>query len=113
PEMFVLKQKPRVNKKTGQVIVEKENFLDKIYNKVFTKHEKVSGEPSSNAVDIPEEFRTDEIKELYANQSAAAETLQENVEVVQSEPAVEETIKSEQETETPAQDTNGGDKEQK
>ncbi|MDE6356423.1 MAG: MFS transporter [Clostridia bacterium] len=112
PDMFVLKQKPRVNKKTGQVIVEKENFLDKIYNKVFTKHEKVSGEPSSNAVDIPEEFRTDEIKELYANQSAA-ETLQENVEVVQSEPAVEETIKSEQETETPAQDTNGGDKEQK
>ena len=65
PDMFVHKPKPRINKKTGEVIVEKENFLDKIYNKLFTKHEKVSGEPSSNAIDIPEEFRTEEIKKLY------------------------------------------------
>ena len=67
PDMFVLKHKPRINKKTGEVIVEKENFLDKIYNKIFTKRETVSGEPSSNAVDIPEEFRTEEIRELYEN----------------------------------------------
>lgn len=70
PDMFVLKQKPRVNKKTGKVIEEKENFLDKIYNKIFTKREKVSGEPSSNAIDVPEEFRTDEIKALYEKQGA-------------------------------------------
>lgn len=70
PDMFVLKQKPRVNKKTGEVIVEKENFLDKIYNKIFTKREKVSGNPSSNAIDIPEEFRTDEIKALYSKENA-------------------------------------------
>ncbi len=70
PDMFVLKQKPRVNKKTGEVIVEKENFLDKIYNKIFTKREKVSGKPSSNAIDIPEEFRTDEIKALYSKENA-------------------------------------------
>ena len=67
PDMFVLKHKPRINKKTGEVIVEKENFLDKIYNKIFTKRETVSGEPSSNAVDIPEEFRTEEIRGLYEN----------------------------------------------
>lgn len=70
PDMFVLKQKPRVNKKTGEVIVEKENFLDKIYNKIFTKREKVSGNPSTNAIDIPEEFRTDEIKALYSKENA-------------------------------------------
>lgn len=70
PDMFVLKQKPRVNKKTGEVIVEKENFLDKIYNKIFTKREKVSGKPSSNVIDIPEEFRTDEIKALYSKENA-------------------------------------------
>ena len=70
PDMFVLKQKPRVNKKAGEVIVEKEHFLDKIYNKIFTKREKVSGNPSSNAIDIPEEFRTDEIKALYSKENA-------------------------------------------
>ncbi len=70
PEMFVLKHKPRVNKKTGEVIEEKENFLDKIYNKIFTRREKISGEPSVNAIDIPEEFRTEEIKKLYADINA-------------------------------------------
>ncbi len=70
PDMFVHKPKPRINKKTGEVIVEKENLLDKIYNKIFTRHERVSGEPSINAVDIPEEFRTDEIRTLYSNLNA-------------------------------------------
>ena len=70
PDMFVHKPKPRINKKTGEVIVEKENVLDKIYNKIFTRHERVSGEPSINAVDIPEEFRTDEIRTLYSNLNA-------------------------------------------
>ena len=70
PDMFVLKQKPRINKKTGEIIEEKENFIDKIYNKIFTKREQVSGEPSSNVTDIPEEFRTEEIKALYAHVNA-------------------------------------------
>ncbi len=65
PEMFVLKDKVRVNKKTGKVIEEKENIIDKIYNKLFTKRERVMAEPSSNAVDIPVEFRTEQVRELY------------------------------------------------
>ena len=77
PEMFVLKHKPRVNKKTGEVIEEKENFLDKIYNKIFTRREKISGEPSVNAVDIPEEFRTEEIKKLYADINAEVAIVEE------------------------------------
>lgn len=72
PEMFVHKPKPRINKKTGEEIEEKDNFLDKIYNKIFTRREKVSGEPSVNAVDIPEQYRTEEIKKLYAVEDAAA-----------------------------------------
>lgn len=72
PDMFVLKHKPRINKKTGEEIEEKDNFLDKIYNKIFTRREKVSGEPSVNAVDIPEQYRTEEIKKLYAVEGAAA-----------------------------------------
>ena len=35
----------------------KVTILDKIYNAVFTKTETVSGEPSSNAIEIPEEYR--------------------------------------------------------
>lgn len=92
PDMFVLKQKPRVNKKTGEVIVEKENFLDKIYNKIFTKREKVSGNPSSNAIDIPEEFRTDEIKALYSKENSVVAEAAANGAAVTSagnaEPAV-------------------------
>lgn len=89
PDMFVLKQKPRVNKKTGEVIVEKENFLDKIYNKIFTKREKVSGKPSSNAIDIPEEFRTDEIKALYSKENAVvAEAAASVTSAENAEPAV-------------------------
>lgn len=91
PDMFVLKQKPRVNKKTGEVIVEKENFLDKIYNKIFTKREKVSGNPSSNAIDIPEEFRTDEIKALYSKENAVVAEAANGADVTSAgnaEPAV-------------------------
>ena len=65
PTEFVPVRKPRINKKTGEVIEEKENFLDKIYNKIFTRHEKTtSAEPSSNAVAIPEEYLTDEVRSV-------------------------------------------------
>lgn len=116
PDMFVLKQKPRINKKTGEVIVEKDNFLDKIYNKIFTKREKVSGEPSSNAIDIPEEFRTDEIKALYENQSveggAASEEKTEAVQPVPS--AIEaEAEQTKEVADVSAQSEDGADKEQK
>ena len=73
PDMFVLKHKPKINKKTGEVIEEKYNLLDKIYDKVFAKREKMkSAPPSSNAIDIPEEFRTDEVKALYNSQNNVA-----------------------------------------
>ena len=36
----------------------KENILDKLYNKVFTKREKTTTAlPSSNAIEIPEQYR--------------------------------------------------------
>ena len=63
PAAFVPVKKPRINKKTGEVIEEKENFLDKIYNKIFTRREKVtSAPPSSNAVEIPDGYLTDEVR---------------------------------------------------
>lgn len=65
PSMFVHRHNPKVNKKTGEIIEEKETILDKIYNKVFTKCEKTSAEPSSNVVDIPEEYRTEDVKAMY------------------------------------------------
>lgn len=116
PDMFVLKQKPRINKKTGEVIVEKDNFLDKIYNKIFTKREKVSGEPSSNAIDIPEEFRTDEIKALYENQSVeGGAAFEEKTEAVQPAPSATEAEaeQTKEVAEIPAQSEDGADKEQK
>lgn len=116
PDMFVLKQKPRINKKTGEVIVEKDNFLDKIYNKIFTKREKVSGEPSSNAIDIPEEFRTDEIKELYEKQAVeGVAASEEKPEAVQPEPSAPEADaeQTKEVTVAPEQSEDGADKEQK
>ena len=56
PAEFIPVKKPRINKKTGEVIVEKDNFFDKLYKKVFTRHENEVKEPSVNAVPIPEEF---------------------------------------------------------
>lgn len=116
PDMFVLKQKPRINKKTGEVIVEKDNFLDKIYNKIFTRREKVSGEPSSNAIDIPEEFRTDEIKALYEKQSVEGGAVsEEKTEAVQPAPSATEAEaeQTKEVAEIPAQSEDGADKEQK
>ena len=116
PDMFVLKQKPRINKKTGEVIVEKDNFLDKIYNKIFTKREKVSGEPSSNAIDIPEEFRTDEIKALYENQSVeGVAASEEKPEAVQPVPSATEAEaeQTKEVADASAQSEDGADKEQK
>lgn len=56
PAEFIPVKKPRINKKTGEVIVEKENFFDKLYKKVFTRHENEVAEPSVNAIPIPDEF---------------------------------------------------------
>ena len=56
PAEFIPVKKPRINKKTGEVIVEKENFFDKLYKKVFTRHENEVKEPSVNAIPIPDEF---------------------------------------------------------
>lgn len=56
PAEFIPVKKPRINKKTGEVIVEKENFVDKLYKKVFTRHENEVKEPSVNAIPIPDEF---------------------------------------------------------
>lgn len=61
PAQFIPVKKPKINKKTGEVIEEKENIIDKIYNKLFTRREKTtSAAPSSNAIEIPEEFRIKE-----------------------------------------------------
>ncbi len=63
PAIFVYNKPPKIDKITGEIIEEKENILDKIYNKVFTKRENVtSAPPSSNAIDIPEEYLTDEVR---------------------------------------------------
>ncbi len=70
PAAFVYNKPPRINKKTGEVIVEKDNILDKIYNFIFTRREKVSGEPSSNAIDIPEEYLTDEVRAMLEEANA-------------------------------------------
>ena len=55
PERFVVPAPVTVDKKTG--LAKKDNVLDKIYNKLFTKRESVSREPSSNAIEIPEQYR--------------------------------------------------------
>lgn len=63
PEIFVPKKKQRTDKKTGKPIEEKETFLDRAYNKLFTKREQGSvGAPSSRAVAIPEQYLTDEVR---------------------------------------------------
>lgn len=72
PATFVYNKPPRINKKTGEVIVEKDNILDKIYNFIFTRRERVSGVPSSNAVDIPEEYLTDEVRTMIEEANAKA-----------------------------------------
>lgn len=73
PKMFVFEAKPEIDKKTGKVVVRKENILDKMYNKIFTKREKItSAAPSSNAIEIPEEYRTEEVKAAMAESAALA-----------------------------------------
>ncbi len=63
PAIFMHQKSPKINKKTGEILEEKENILDKIYNKIFTKRENVtSAAPSSNAIDIPEEYLTEEVR---------------------------------------------------
>ncbi len=74
PAEFIPVKKPRINKKTGEVIVEKENFFDKIYKKIFTRRENVINEPSINAVPIPERYLAREaVEETDAVQTSAVE----------------------------------------
>lgn len=77
PEIFIHHQAPRIDKKTGRVIEEKENILDSIYIKLFTKRERVSGVPASNAIDIPEQYRTEEVRNRMAAEAEAAATQSE------------------------------------
>lgn len=58
PARFVGKTHLAIDKKTG--MIKKENILDKIYNKIFTKREAVSAMPSVNAIEIPEQYRHEE-----------------------------------------------------
>ena len=72
PAEYVATKKPRINKKTGEPIVEKENIIDRLYKKIFTGREEITvAEPSSNAIPIPEEFRK-------AAEAAAAESSTRN-----------------------------------
>lgn len=74
PVLFVHTKAPKIDKKTGLPVEEKENILDKIYNKFFTKHEKTgSALPSSNAIDIPEEYLTDEVRAEMQKSAPAAQ----------------------------------------
>lgn len=63
PAAFIHVKQPKIDKKTGKVVEEKENFLDKMYKKIFTKREKItSAAPSSNAIDIPDQYLTDDVR---------------------------------------------------
>ncbi len=54
PARFVAPVHVALDKKTGEP--KKANILDKIYGAVFTRREKVSAEPSVNAIEIPAEY---------------------------------------------------------
>lgn len=72
PAAFVHQPKVPVDKKTG--LPKKDNILDKIYNKLFTRREQVTAEPSVNAINIPEEYLTDEVKaQIQAFEEAQAQ----------------------------------------
>ena len=104
PAAFVYNKPPRIDKKTGKVIEEKENILDKIYNFIFTRRERVAGEPSSNAIDIPEEYLTDEVRAMIAEADAkangAAAPVEETAEVVESTAEADEVPAETTETAT-------------
>ena len=73
PAEFIPVKKPRINKKTGLPIEEKDNFFDKLYKKVFTRHENKVAQPSVNAIPIPEKYliaSTDEDAAPAAEDSA-------------------------------------------
>ncbi len=73
PAEFIPVKKPRINKKTGLPIEEKDNFFDKLYKKVFTRHENKVAQPSVNAIPIPEKYliaSTDETVAPAAEDSA-------------------------------------------
>lgn len=75
PAAFIPVKKSKIDKKTGAVIVDKENILDKIYKCVFARRERVTdAPPSSNAIAIPDEYLTEEVREsILRFENAAAE----------------------------------------
>lgn len=82
PSEFIPVKKPRINKKTGEVIVEKDNILDKIYKKIFTRRESIINEPSVNAVPIPEQFvireRAEEVSAAVVENATPTEDTSDN-----------------------------------
>jgi hypothetical protein len=71
PAEFVPVKKPRVDKKTGEEIVERDNWLDRIYKKLFTKRENITAaEASSNAIAIPAEFTEAKENNMKAGENA-------------------------------------------
>ncbi|MCH3909553.1 MAG: MFS transporter [Bacilli bacterium] len=61
PAEFIPKEKVRKNKKTGEIIPpKKDNFFDKLYQKVWCGKEKTFEVASSKAIAIPEQYRIKE-----------------------------------------------------
>ena len=75
PEEFVPIAKPKINKKTGEIIEQKDNIFDKIYKAIFTRREKVSATPSSNAIPIPAQYlkKAEPAEEVVAEEAPVAE----------------------------------------
>ncbi len=82
PTEFIPVKKPRINKKTGEVIVEKDNIFDKIYKKIFTRRESIINEPSVNAVPIPEQYvireRAEEVSAAVVENATPTEDTSDN-----------------------------------
>ncbi|MBR7186906.1 MAG: MFS transporter [Clostridia bacterium] len=85
PARFVVPAHVSIDKKTG--LPKKDNILDKIYNKIFTKYETVAAEPSINAIEIPEQYRKDAVETAAPEVEAAPE-----MEAVETEVPVTEVI---------------------
>lgn len=59
PARFIPAEKKRIDKKTGEELPPlKPNVFDKIYDKIWGRRERVQSEPSVNAVEIPEQYKT-------------------------------------------------------
>jgi hypothetical protein len=62
PAEYVQKVRMRLDKKTGLIKKDaKENILDRIYHAIWGKNEKITADPSINAIPIPEQYRQSNI----------------------------------------------------